>query len=193
MLPTTFYGNQKQPLIKTNLWFFPIGLFYQSLVKAFVSAKECEYKRLSSPLIPMMHCWLWICLTGALYGLVESPKDWAVYRDAQLKRMKWKTDDGKEFRVCPTAEAHLWEVRETKSKVVMAYLGIYVDDIMVVGEKGVMDQVMQDLKKIFYMSPYEEVTDEHEVTFCGFEIAKTEKGYSLHQSKYIGDFYFGPW
>ena len=126
-------------------------------------------------------------VTGALYGLVESPKDWAVYRDAQLKRMKWKADDGREFKVFPTAEAHLWEVRETKTKETMAYLGIYVDDIMVVGEKGVMDQVMQDLKKVFYMSPYEEVTDEHEVMFCGFEIAKTEKGYTLHQSKYIGD------
>ena len=126
-------------------------------------------------------------VTGALYGLVESPKDWAVHRDAQLKRMRWKTDDGKEFRVYTTAEAHLWEVRETKSKDVKAYLGIYVDDIMVVGEKDVMDQVMQELKKTFYMSPYEEVTDEHEVMFCGFEIAKTERGYTLHQSKYIGE------
>ena len=26
-------------------------------------------------------------VTGALYGLVESPRDWATYRDSQLKRM----------------------------------------------------------------------------------------------------------
>lgn len=53
-------------------------------------------------------------------------------------------------------------MKEVKSKVVKAYLGIYVDDIMVVGEHGVLTQVMQDLQRVFYMSAYEEVTEEHE-------------------------------
>lgn len=92
--------------------------------------------------------------------------------DSQLKRMSWVSDNGQEVRVLPTAEPHLWEVRETKSKKVRAYLGIYVDDIMVIGERDVMEQVMQDLQRVFYMSPYEEVTEEHAVTFCGFEVAK---------------------
>lgn len=52
-------------------------------------------------------------------------------------------------------------MKEVKSKVVKAYLGIYVDDIMVVGEHGVLTQVMQDLQRVFYMSAYEEVTEEH--------------------------------
>ena len=34
----------------------------------------------------------------ALYGLVESPKDWAIYRDQQLKT--------------PMVEAHLWIVKD---------------------------------------------------------------------------------
>lgn len=46
--------------------------------------------------------------------------------------------------------------------MVKAYLGIYVDDIMVVGEHGVLTQVMQDLQRVFYMSAYEEVTEEHD-------------------------------
>ena len=123
----------------------------------------------------------------ALYGLVESPRDWATYRDSQLKKMSWTDDFGEEVRIRPTAEPHLWEVSETKSKRVKAYLGVYVDDIMVVGEHGALTQVMQDLRRVFYMSPYEEVTEEHEVTFCGFEISKKEEAYVLRQEKYVGE------
>ena len=97
------------------------------------------------------------------------------------------SDNGQEVRVLPTAEPHLWEVRETKSKKVRAYLGIYVDDIMVIGERDVMEQVMQDLQRVFYMSPYEEVTEEHAVTFCGFDVAKRGEHYTLCQEKYVGE------
>lgn len=74
-----------------------------------------------------------------------------------------------------------------KSKVVKANLGIYVDDTLVVGEHGVLTQVMQDLQRVFYMSLYEEVTEEQEVTFCGFEIAKKNEVYTFHQEKYVGE------
>ena len=50
-----------------------------------------------------------------------------------------------------------------------------------------MLQVMEDLKKVFYMSPFEEVTEEHTVTFCGYEIAKQKDGYALRQEKYVQD------
>ena len=123
----------------------------------------------------------------AIYGLVESPRDWATFRDAQLKKMSWVGENGQVVRVLPTAEPHLWEVKETKSNVVRAYLGIYVDGIMVIGERNVMEQVMQDLRRIFYMSPYEEVTEEHAVTFCGFEVAKRGEHYTLRQEKYVGE------
>ena len=87
-------------------------------------------------------------------ALVESPRDWATYRDAQLKRMKW-TDDrpkrGENHANCRTTP--VWEAKEVKSKVVKAYLGIFADDILVVGEHGVLTQVMQDLQRVFYMSP----------------------------------------
>ena len=86
----------------------------------------------------------------ALYGLVESPRDWAIFRDSQLKKMSWVGENGQVVRVLPTAEPHLWEVKETKSNVARAYLGIYVDDIMVVGEHAVLSQVMQDLQRVFY-------------------------------------------
>ena len=126
-------------------------------------------------------------VTGALYGLVESPKDWAIYRDAQLKRMSWSSEDGERFRMVPTPEAHLWKVCNASTGETRAFVGVYVDDILVVGPRPVMLQVMEDLKKVFYMSPFEEVTEEHTVTFCGYEIAKQRDGYALRQEKYVQD------
>ena len=126
-------------------------------------------------------------VTGALYGLVESPKDWAVYRDLQLKRMSWSSEEGEKFRMLPTSEAHLWKVCNASTGETRAFVGVYVDDILVVGPRPVMLQVMEDLKKVFYMSPFEEVTEEHTVTFCGYEIAKEKNGYALRQEKYVQD------
>ena len=123
----------------------------------------------------------------ALYGLVESPRDWARYRDSQLRKMSWRSSSGAEVRVVPTAEPHLWEVKEVNTGEVKAYLGIYVDDIMVVGGQDTLTQVMEDLQRVFYMSPYEEVTEDHGVTFCGFEVAKDGLAYTLRQEKYVGE------
>lgn len=47
-------------------------------------------------------------VTKVLYGLVESPRPWATYHDAQLKKMKWTDDRGKEARIMPTAEPRLY-------------------------------------------------------------------------------------
>ena len=115
-------------------------------------------------------------VTGALYGLVESPKDWAIYRDSQLKRMSWSSEEGEKFRMMPTSEAHLWKVCNASTGETRAFVGVYIDDILVVGPRPVMLQVMEDLKKIFYMSPFEEVTEEHTVTFRGY-------GYEMRRRK----------
>ena len=37
----------------------------------------------------------------ALYGLVESPKDWAVFRDQQLRTLAWTTYDGRKVKLNP--------------------------------------------------------------------------------------------
>ena len=48
-----------------------------------------------------------LLVVGALYGLVKSPRDWATHRDAQLRKMRWKNETGKEFRIHLAAEPHL--------------------------------------------------------------------------------------
>ena len=41
------------------------------------------------------------------------------------------------------------------------------------------------LTTVFQMSPYDQVSSDQPVTFCGYEIYKEEKGYGLRQEKYI--------
>ena len=88
-------------------------------------------------------------MRGALYGLAESPKDWGSYRDGRLRTMTWRKE-GQRFHVEATAEAHIWKVvcslegDETTTEVV-AYIGVYVDDLMVSARKDVLDSVLEEL------------------------------------------------
>ena len=127
-------------------------------------------------------------VTGALYGLVESPRDWADFRDGS-----WRLRDGGRVQLRPTAESHLWKLVELsedegeEEKNVRAYLGVYVDDLVVAAKDDILVNFMEELKKVFLMSPYEVVTDKQPVSFCGYEIIKKGGGYVLNQIKYTGD------
>ena len=121
----------------------------------------------------------------AVYGLVESPKDWAVFRDQQLRTLAWTTKDGRKVRLVSTMEAHLWAIIDEHTEERLAYVGIYVDDVLVVGSDAILTEMMERLSTIFQMAPYDKVTREQPVTFCGYEIYKEEKGYGLRQEKYI--------
>ena len=132
-------------------------------------------------------------VTGALYGLVESPRDWADFRDGRLRQMSWRLHDGGRVQLRPTAESHLWKLVELsedegeEEKNVRAYLGVYVDDLVVAAKDDILVNFMEQLKKVFLMSPYEVVTDKQPVSFCGYEIIKKGGGYVLNQTKYTGD------
>ena len=67
----------------------------------------------------------------------------------------------------------------------LAYVGIYVDAVLVVSDDNILKEIMQQLTTIFQMSPYDQVSFEHPVTFCGYEIYKEKNGYGLRQEKYI--------
>ena len=52
----------------------------------------------------------------AIYGLIESPKDWADHRDAVLQRIKWIDEETKKEKwIERTDENHLWQVRTSGS------------------------------------------------------------------------------
>ena len=61
-----------------------------------------------------------------------------------------------------------------------------MDDLLMVGEDEVCETAMKFLATKFQMQPYEKVTTEKGIVFCGYEIEKEANGdYVLSQSKYV--------
>ena len=135
----------------------------------------------------------WWLVKGALYGLVESPKDWAVYRDATCKTISWKGETGQHRRLAPTPEPHVWSIEEMEKTsngekwFVIGNMGVYVDDLLLVAPDNILEETLQALEERFTLATPEWVTGEKTVTFCGYEISKTDQGYALGQEKYIRD------
>ena len=66
-------------------------------------------------------------------------------------------------------------------------MGVYMDDLLLVAPDNILNEALQALKEKFTLATPEWVTKEHTVTFCGYEISKTEDGYALGQGMYIRD------
>ena len=79
---------------------------------------------------------------GALYRLVESPRDWAVYRDTTCKTISWKGETGQYRRLASTPEPHVWSIEEMKrigdKWFVIGNMGVYVDDLLLVAPDNIL-------------------------------------------------------
>ena len=59
-----------------------------------------------------------------MYGLVTSPKDWSVYRDAELLKMRGKVtmshegvdEEVVQFGFQPLKDSNLWAIKEVKNR-----------------------------------------------------------------------------
>ena len=124
---------------------------------------------------------------------MESPKDWAVYRDATCKTISWKGETGQHRRLAPTPEPHVWSIEEMEKTsngekwFVIGNMGVYVDDLLLVAPDNILEETLKALEERFTLATPEWVTGEKTVTFCGYEISKTDQGYALGQEKYIRD------
>ena len=123
----------------------------------------------------------------AIYGLIESPKDWADHRDAILQKVCWFDEATKTQRwIERTAENHLRQVRSDGVSDCIGFLGVYVDDLIVIGQDALVEQVMQNLMKVFTMAEPTKVTPEKCVSFCGYEIGMDANfNYTISQEKYV--------
>ena len=123
----------------------------------------------------------------AIYGLIESPKDWADHRDSVLQKVRWVDQETKQERwIEKTAENHLWQVRTRGQQDPEGFLGVYVDDLIVIGKDELVDQVMENLMKVFKMAEPTKVKPNKGVSFCGYEIGMDEDfNYTISQEKYV--------
>ena len=113
-----------------------------------------------------------------------------MFRDSTCRKIRWTSADG--HGQLPTPEPHAWSLEEL-DKIngerwnVIGNMGVYVDDLLLVGPDNILDEALQAFKEKFTLARPEWLTKEHVVTFCGYEISKTDDGYDLGQGKYIRD------
>ena len=73
---------------------------------------------------------------------------------------------------------------------VIGNMGVYVDDLLLLAPDNILEETLKALEERFTLATPEWVTGKKTVTFCGFEISKTDgtdQGYALGQEKYIRD------
>ncbi len=126
-------------------------------------------------------------VTGALYGLCESPHDWSIHRDSVLQGLKWDWDNTK-FALQESEERNLWRILDTTNQSTAGYLCIYVDDLMVTGPSSIVEGALDAIKRTWEVSDPEWVDADHWLRFCGFELQRLPEGaIALGQLSYVQD------
>ena len=128
---------------------------------------------------------------GSFVRLVESPKDWSVHRDQELPLLRWSVD-GVQYKLVQTEELHLWtvtpvEMTSSWKPGSQGFLATYVDDFLVGAPQEQANAMLEAVQRRWTCSPPEMVTEDHQMKFCGYEIAKVKDGFFLHQCGYLKD------
>ena len=151
---------------------------------------------------------MWV--TRALYGLKESPKLWADFRDSELQRLRFRAD-GQKWRLLQSevsrsvwlvvredeithweekdeigeTSAHSLLRRRLQEGCVVAVLGIYVDDILVAAQTASISQALISKIGMLWTTSDPETLGQDgiiELNFLGVRvIADGEGGLLLHQ------------
>ena len=93
----------------------------------------------------------------------------------------WKGEAGQQRRMSPTPEPHIWSLEEMEKNSkgekwsVIGNMGVYVDDLLLVAPDNILEEAPTALEEKFTLATPEWVTMENTVTFCGYEISKTER------------------
>ena len=129
-------------------------------------------------------------LTHGMYGLRQSPKLWAGYRDGLLAEFEvncegksWTMKQGK-------AEPNLWVIHEVGKPFEEEPGGtvlLYVDDILLSGPLSLVLAVAEGLGRLWKTSELEVLAPGHDIRFLGCEIGINDDMDTIyiHQRPYI--------
>ena len=133
--------------------------------------------------------------TGAIYGLEESPAAWGKFRDSRLPKLEVQYE-GVQYRLKQCAsDQNLWMLvshsdsndAPSNPKVppkVHAVLGVYVDDLLATGPKGLIQALFAAVQGEWATSN-PQFSDEEGFVFCGLEIIQRNGQLHLSQERYI--------
>ncbi|CAE7382490.1 unnamed protein product [Symbiodinium sp. CCMP2592] len=128
-------------------------------------------------------------LTHGMYGLRQSPKLWASYRDDYIAGVEvehegktWSLKQGK-------AEPNLWMVYEVGAPECdpTGLVLLYVDDILLAGPLWLVTALAATISAKWKTSELDLLSFDHDIRFLGCEIATNEEfsAIYLHQRPYI--------
>ena len=136
------------------------------------------------------HVWV---IEKALYGLTTSPRDWGLHRNEELPKVTWQVwrDDllwNGTFK--KTADDNLWRMEEvcesSGESRWTGLLSVYVDDLLVGGERASIDAALASVAKMWAVADVEWAEVENPLKFCGFEINADSEGdgFRVSQQRY---------
>ena len=125
----------------------------------------------------------------ALYGFRRSPRLRGLFRDARLRDANFKVKGRNAVLRRLTADENVWKVvqlaTEGEQELVLAYLVIYVDDIMYLGETTTIQEVHRWLSSEWKASDLTWASSLEGIRFLGLEIYKKTTGYFMCQLGYL--------
>ena len=123
----------------------------------------------------------WIC-DGAMYGLDTSPADWASFRDHHMSSFRWETPTHR-CHLSRSPEPNIWSIMGVcKTKYPepvlnddahadpLGFLIVYVDDILCVGPRPVVEASLGRIRDEWTCSEVEWVNSTKWLKFCGMQL-----------------------
>ncbi|CAE7296203.1 GIP, partial [Symbiodinium sp. KB8] len=124
----------------------------------------------------------------ALYGFRRSPRLWGSFRDGRLRGAKLWVNGKRAILRRLVADENVWQLiyeESSEPQEALAYLIVYVDDIMYLGEPQTIQQLHEWLSSEWTSSPLLWASSEDGIRFLGLEIYKVKSGYRMCQLGYI--------
>ena len=131
---------------------------------------------------------LW-AIEKAVYGLRQSPKWWANYRDNKLAAGSWTGPSGTTHLEQSAVEPNLWKLKSEDNRTLGLAI-IYVDDVMLITSRPEAEAAYSWIRSLWECTALEAAAPDHPVTFLGVEIhvvydSRGCCGFALSQEAYI--------
>ena len=121
----------------------------------------------------------------ALYGLDVAPRSWTLHRNQTLKSIAQLVDGRQVTCSQLDQDANIWEIRDAATGRIISWIGVYVDDILLVAAEEYRQSVTDTLCSLWNTSEPEVVSEDKYISFAGYEIRKVGFDYHVHQKSYI--------
>ena len=135
--------------------------------------------------------WDWLYrVDKALYGFRRSPRLWGLFRDARFRDAQLRIGNNAAVLKRLTADENVWKVVKVpqtsqNQEKTIAYIIVYVDDIMYLGPPSVISAVHKWLSSDWTASSLTWASSSGGIRFLELEVYKRRSGYLMCQLGYL--------